>query len=129
MLIAQVLEKVPRGTFVQVVLVAKERGRDLRVGRAQRSRERADRAAELERSVRGLAFPEGHLSRYARRGRDEDAIVRDLLHPPGRRSEQEGLPHARLEDHLLIELADATLSRLRAHKEDAIQTTVRDRAA
>src|SRR5437764_1342829 len=81
---------------------------------------RADRATELERPRRGLALPERHLPRDAGCGRDEHAVVRDLLDPPGRRAEQERLPHARLEDHLLVELAHATLPRIRADEEHAV---------
>ena len=53
----------------------------------------------------------------------------DLLDAPGRRAEHEGLALARLEHHLLVELADAALARLRADEEHAVQPAVRDRAA
>src|SRR5438093_723331 len=53
----------------------------------------------------------------------------DLFDAPGRRAEQERLALARLEHHLLVELADASLPRLRPDQEDAVQTAVRDRAA
>ena len=45
--------------------------------------------------------------RPAHRGRrDEDAVARDLLDPPRRGAEHEGLALPRLVDHLLVELAD-----------------------
>ena len=54
-----------------------------------------------------IAFPERHLARFAGRGRDEHAIVGDLLDPPRRGAEHEGFADRRLEDHLFVELADA----------------------
>src|SRR5213594_311693 len=55
--------------------------------------------------------------------------MRDLLDAPRRRAEQERLAHAGLEHHLLVELADASLPRLRADEEHAVETAVRDRAS
>ena len=128
-LIGEVLEQVARGALVEVVLLDEPARAFRRIGRAQRPRERADRATELERTRRGLALPERHLPRDARRGRDEHAVVRDLLDAPRRRAEHERLALARLEHHLLVELADAALARLRADEEHAVQAAVRDRAA
>ena len=55
--------------------------------------------------------------------------MRDLLDAPGRCAEQERLALTRLEHHLLVELADAALPRLRADQEHAVQPAVRDGAA
>src|SRR5947199_9572650 len=55
--------------------------------------------------------------------------MRDLLDAPRRRAEEERLAHAGLEHHLLVELADASLPRLRADEEHAVETAVGDRAS
>src|SRR5690606_16285831 len=66
-----------------------------------------DRAPELERPARAIAAPEWHLAGLARGGRDQHAVDRDVLDAPGARAEQEHVAGARLEHHLLVELADA----------------------
>src|SRR3712207_8805474 len=60
------------------------------------AREGADRLAELARAPDGVAAPERHRPRHARRRRDDDAVARDVLDPPRRRAEQERL---RSEEH------------------------------
>src|SRR5205085_12101199 len=45
---------------------------------------------------------------------------------PARRAKEEHVALLRLEDHLLVELADATLAFLGAREEHAVQPTVRD---
>ena len=72
-----------------------------------------------------IPFPERDRTGNAGRGGDEHAIARDLLDPPRARAEQEDLPLARLVDHLLVELADATRA---VHEEDAEEAAVGDRA-
>ena len=84
---------------------------------------------ELERPAGRVAFPERHLAGLARRRRDEHAVVRDLLDPPGRRAEQERLADAALEHHLLVELADAGARTALAEQEHAVQPAVGNRAA
>ena len=51
-------------------------------------------------------FQNGILPGTPGRRRDEHAVARDLLDPPGRGAEQERLARAGLVDHLLVELAD-----------------------
>src|SRR5216110_1303295 len=75
--------------------------------REYRAGDRAHGLAELVRPPDSLAAPERDRSRYAGSRRDEHAVARDLLDPPGRSAEQEGLARAGLVDHLLVELADA----------------------
>src|SRR5918996_2407284 len=65
----------------------------------------ADPLPELRRPPHSLALPERRHPRHARRRRDENAVARDVLDPPGRRAEQERLALARLVHHLLVELA------------------------
>ena len=84
-----------------------------------------DRAAELERPARLVAVPERHLARLARRGRDHDAVERDVLDPPRGRAEQEHLAAPALVHHLLVELADAAA----VGDEHAEEAAVGDRAA
>ena len=86
-------------------------------------------AAELQRPAGGVALPERHLARLARRRRDEHAVVRDLLDAPGRGAEQERLADAALEDHLLVELADARAGPALAGEEHAVEPAIGNRAA
>src|SRR5207247_8223234 len=86
-------------------------------------------ASELERTADVLAMPEGHAPRDPGRGRDEHAILGDLLDAPARRTEKEDVALLGLENIFLVELADAALALLRAREEHAVQPAVRDRAA
>ena len=70
-------------------------------------------------------FQNGTAPGHAGRRRDEHAVARDLLDPPGRGAEQEGLARARLVDHLLVELADPAAA---VHEVDAEEAAVGDRA-
>ena len=93
--------------------------------RSQLARRLADPLPELVRPPHALALPERHRAGHAGRRRDEHAVARDLLDPPGRRAEHERLPLARLVDHLLVELADAAAA---VDLEDAEEPAVGDRA-
>ena len=88
-------------------------------------RELADRAPELVGPADSLALPERDRARHSRRGRDEDAVARDLLDPPGGRPEQERLSGARLVDHLLVQLSDAAAA---VDEVDPVEAAVGDRA-
>src|SRR5256885_15230578 len=72
-------------------------------------------------------MPEGHATGNARSGRDEDAVLRDLLHTPTRRAEKEHVAFLCFEDVFLIELADAAFALLRTGEEHAVQPAIRDR--
>ena len=86
--------------------------------------EGADRLAELLRPAEAVALPERHRGGDARGGADDHAVARDLLDPPARGAEQEGLAGPRLVDHLLVELADAAA----VGQVDRVQAAVGDRA-
>ncbi len=81
--------------------------------------------AQLQRTARAIASPEGCLGGLAGRGRDHDTIDGDLLDAPRRRAEHEALADAALVHHLLVELADADA----IGQEHAEQTAVGNRAA
>ena len=85
---------------------------------------RSDLPAELVRAPHSLALPERHRAGDAGGRRDEHAVAGDLVDPPGRGAEHERLPLARLVDHLLVELADATAA---VGLEDAVHPAVGDR--
>ena len=74
-------------------------------------------------------FQNGILPGSPGAGRDQHAVVGDLLDPPRRGAEHEGLADAALEHHLLVELADARRARPGAEQEDAEQPAVGNRAA
>src|SRR5690606_14794230 len=106
-LLLHVGDEIVRRERVEVVLLPEEGDR---VGRARLGdppRELADPRAERDRAPGAVAVPERHLAGDAGGGGDEHAIARDLLRAPGRRAEEEDLALAELEDHLLVELADA----------------------
>ena len=92
--------------------------------RAQFAHQGADAAAELERAAGAIAFPEGHLAGLAGSGRDQHAVVRDVDDAPGGCAEDEGLVGMRLEDHLLVELADAHGFAFAVGEEDAVEAAV-----
>ena len=94
---------------------------------AQLAYELADREAELHRTAGLIAVPERHLARLAWRGRDQHAVVRDLLDAPCRCAEGERLAHLGLEDHLFVQLADAGRT-IGAGEEDAVQPAIGNRA-
>ena len=70
-------------------------------------------------------MPERHLSGLAGRGRDDDAVARDLLDAPRRGPQHERLADARLVDHLLVELSDARA----LGREHSVEAAIRNRAA
>ncbi len=123
-LLVEVHAQVRRGARVEPGVV--QCGLGLRrVHAAQLAHERAQRAAELERSAGPVALPERRLGRLAGRGRDDDPVDGDLLDPPRRRAEHEALADPALVDHLLVELADAPA----VGQEHAEQAAVGDRPA
>ncbi len=95
----------------------------------ERAHQLADGASELQRPAGGVRLPERHLARFARRRRDEHAVVRDLLDAPGRGAEQERLADAALEHHLFVELADARAGPALAGEEHAVEAAIGNRAA
>jgi hypothetical protein len=103
LLLAQVGDEVLGRALVQVVAGLDQLGRLAVDGPA---RELPDRAAELRRAPDRVALPERDRAGSAGCRRDDDAVARDLLDPPRRRTEQEDLAGTGLVDHLLVELAD-----------------------
>ena len=94
----------------------------------QFARHLADLAAELGGASGAIAVPEGHLAGLAGGGGDGDAIVRDLVDAPGGGAQDDGVAGAALEDHLLIEFADARAAS-GAGEIDGEQAAVGDGAA
>ena len=127
-LVAQIRHEIRRGPGIEAVPVPQA---PLRVGalrRRQLAGQLADRRAELRGPTRPVAVPEGHLPGKAGRRRHEDAVVGDLVDPPGGGAEHEDVAGLRLEHHLLVELADPeTPARVPARQEHAVETPVRDR--
>ena len=120
LLLAQVGDEVLGGAAVEVVLG----GQLGRVAGDRLAGEGADRLAQLGGAADPVALPEGDGAGGARRGSDDDPVAGDLLDPPGRRAEQEGLAGARLVDHLLVELADPAA----VGQVDAVEAAVGNRA-
>ena len=73
---------------------------------ATRRRNGADALAQVVRPPGVVAAPERHARHLARRRLGDDAVVGDLERAPDLRAEQEGVALARLEDELLVQLAD-----------------------
>ncbi len=130
-LIAEVGDEVVRRQLVHRVRLAEARHRLRRLHRLQLAQEGADRPSQLDRPPHGVAMPERHLAGLAGSRGDDHPVGTDLLDPPGRGSEQEGLPHPRLVDHLLVELAHASASAagVVAGQEDPEEAAIGDRAA
>merc|ERR1712034_85153 len=70
--------------------------------------EGADRLAEFGGTTQPVALPERHAPRLPEGWADQHAIGGDLLDAPAGGAEREDVADARLVDHLLVELADAS---------------------
>ena len=125
LLLAQEREQVACGALVEAVPLGQPLDRLLVGEGGELPRGLADLLAELVRPPHPLALPERHRAGNTGGRRDEHAVARDLLDPPRRGAEQEGLPRARLVHHLLVELADAPAA---VDEMDAEEAAVGDRA-
>ena len=125
LLLAEERDEVPRGERVEAVVLLDASDRRVVGESRQLARGLADLLAELGGPPHSLAFPERGDARGARRRRDEHAVARDLLDPPGRGAEDERLPLPGLVHHLLVELADAPAA---VGEEDAEEPAVGDGA-
>ena len=90
--------------------------------------EPAERLTELGGPAEAVAVPERQLAGLPEGGQHVHAVVGDLDDAPARRPEREHIVHARLVDHLLVELADAGVAGLTGH-EHPEQAAIRDRPA
>ena len=64
---------------------------------------------------------------FARGGGDQDSVLRDIQHAPGRRAQQKHVTGFRLEDHLFVELADTAAGSVPIREIDAVQSPIRNR--
>ncbi len=121
------MKEILRGDAVEVVLADEPfDGRGPRRA-AQITNQLADRVAELDGTAFAVAVPERHLARLARRRRHEHPVVRDLLDAPRRCAQRERLADVALEDHLLVELADADRP-IGTREEHPVQPAIRNGA-
>ena len=118
--------EVRRGVRVDRHARAREsRGRVARK-RSELTHPGADGAPQLDRASRSLAAPERQAPGLARRGRYVHAVSRDGLHAPRARPEHDRIARPRLEDHLLVQLADARAALTDVH---AVIAAIGNRAA
>ena len=127
-LLGEVADQVGRGPLVEAVLAGARGGLRLREG-SELAGEASDRGTELGRAAEGVALPERQPARHARRRRDQDPVMGDVLDPPARGAEREHVADPGLVDHLLVELADPSPRPLASDEEDAEQAAVGDGAA
>ena len=127
-LLFEIAQQVLGGVLVEAVFFHQAREGDGARHVQQLARHFADLRAELGRASGAIAMPEGHLAGLAGRGRDDDAIVRDLLDAPGGGAENDGVAGAALEDHLFIQFADARAAS-GAGQEDGEQAAIGNGAA
>ena len=123
-LVLEVGEEVLRGQRIEVVVALQPLGGFVPGGRQQLAGQAADRAAHLHRPPAAVGLPERHLPRLAGGGDDEHAVARDLGDAPAGGAEDEDLAGAALEDHLLVELADALRPAPAVGEEDAVEPAV-----
>ena len=121
LLLGEVAEEVVGGPLVEAG------GGDPRAGLVGRepddlADERPHGPAQLGRAALLVALPERQPAGQAGGGRDEDAVVGDVLDPPGRGAEGEDVADPRLVDHLLVELAHPATGALAGGQEHGIQT-------
>ena len=104
LLLGDIGAQVAQGELVEIAVG----GEGLVAAGGELAGEGPDSHAELVGASEGVAVPERHLARDARRRRHDDAVTGDVLDPPRRGPEDERLADAALVDHLLVELSDAT---------------------
>ena len=124
-LVGEIAEDILGGLLVEVVVVGEPGDCGAAWHGTQLADESADATTELDGPACAIAVPEGHLAWLAGSWADEDAIVGDLVDAPGGSAEDEGLAGASLEDHLLVELADAN-GLVAAREEDAVEAAIGD---
>src|SRR5919198_5105382 len=105
-LLMDVLDQRLRRRRVAFVLRGDAGDVRLRARRGKLAPEEADPRSDVRRPRGVLAVPKGHSRRRARSRRDDDAVVFDGVHPPGRRAELEYIADARLVDEFLVQFAE-----------------------
>ena len=121
LLLLQVGDEVGAGELVERRVDA--------LARARLAAELAERLAQLVWATQAVAVPEREPARVAGRGRDLHLVAGDVLDAPARRAEGKHVAHARLVDHLLVQLADAAgCFVVGTEQEHAEHAAVRDRA-
>ena len=123
-LVGEIPHQVLGRLLIEIVMIDEARDRGRWRQAAKRANHLADVAAQFERAAGSIRLPERHLARLSWRGRDDDAVVRDLFDAPGRCAKQEGFPRPALEDHLLVELADSRAGTAFADEEYSVQTAI-----
>ncbi len=111
------------------MLACQSAERRIALHRSQLAHHRADAATKFNRPSWSIAMPEGHLSRLTGRGRNQYAIMRNLVDAPRGRAQDKGISGVALEDHFLVELADSHRLFRRAGQEHSIQPAIGNRPA
>ena len=124
LLVGEKLQKIFSGAGIEIVFRDETGERSGFGQRAQFAHQSADAAAEFKRASRPVAFPERHFAGLAGSGRDQYAIVGDVNDAPGGSAQNKCFAGMRLEDHLLIELADAHGLAFGVGKKNAIEAAV-----
>ena len=88
-----------------------------------------DPAAQLSWPGLVVAAPERELPKPSWCGGHQHLVAGDPNHRPRRRTQREGLTHARLVHHLLIQLPDPPARPAALGQEHPVETPVRDRAS
>ena len=125
-LAGDVVEEVAGGALVQAGARAQPFRGDVLSGAAQLAHHRTHGRADLVGSAHGVPVPERHLSRLARRGKDQHLLGGDVDATPAGGAEDEDLAGTQLVHHLLVELADAPAV---LEDVDAVQAAIGDSAA
>ena len=118
-LLVQIRQQVGRRQLVERRALAQPGARLFGLHAPHGARELTERAPELDRPARAVTAPERHAPGLTGSRLDDDAVTRDLDHPPGAGAQEEGVAEARLVDHLLVELADARPVFAQVHAEEA----------
>src|ERR1041385_6021799 len=91
--------------------------------------ESPDRASHLHRTSRGVAFPERHLARLSRSGRNDHTLRRNVVDTPGSCAKQKPVADPAFKNHFFVKLANAGRTGIGAGGKDAKQSAVRYRAS
>ena len=96
--------------------------------RAEFAHQRTNAAAKFQRPPGPVTFPERHLPRLARSWSYQHPIVRDLDDAPCGGAKYESLAGMRLENHLLIEFANAHCLAFAVSEKHTVEPAIRNGA-
>src|ERR1700683_477754 len=88
----------------------------------------ANARSKFRGTAGSVTVPERHFAGFARSRRNDYPIMQNFIDSPSASAEDDGVSGAALEDHFLVQFADAAAFR-GARQKNAVEAPVRNRAA